>query len=208
MGRPNVYQNHRRKLNRLAKQSIILTWSVSFGLGLLTTLKIIPGDEYQVHSMGMTLSKSFDQYHLYQILVFMSVAFLWAVYAKSYFSVKKNNRASLAHTSTENHPKFQMLRIEMHIILSCTLCYFPLLIVQSFREISSFQLQNLEEFSITGNSFWNFGIYVASRLIVANSLINCVIYNYHNKYVRRELPNFCSKQKTREENLGNKGTAV
>ena len=59
----------------------------------------------------------------------------------------------------------------------------PLAIIQSFHEVPRLIFENYPNFSPLGNSAWNFAMYVASRLIVINSFLNCIIYNYKNKFL-------------------------
>jgi len=194
LGKPSVYQNNRQKLNSAAKKSVLFSWIFSIALALVTEFRILPNDEFVVHSMGMTLSLAFDQLHLYQILIFLSLLTLWVIYFWSYKTVSKNHRSSSVQAKAKkDDPKFEMLRIEKNMILSVTICYSPLFIVQSFRECDSLQLSNYDKFSVVANSAWNFSMYLASRFVVFCSLINCIIFNYHNKYVRRELFWKCDK---------------
>ena len=178
-----------------------MVWIFSFLLALVTVFKIIPNDEFVVHSMGMTLSRCFDHLHLYQLLIFSSLLFLWVIYVMSYKAVRENHQSSLVKNdrpkSKKTDPKFQMLKIEMKMILSISICYVPLIIVQSFREFEFLQLKDYGKFSKEGNSVWNFCLYLSSRLVVLNSFLNCIIYNYNNKYVWREL-HFFKKRNTNQ----------
>ena len=193
---PRVYHNYRRKLNRLAKKSILAIWGLSFVIALIPFTHILPDDDYVIYPMGMTLSSAFDRLHIYHVVIVATISTLWIIYVISHQAVCRNHQISLAAQNSKNkHPKFEMLQTEKNMIFSFTISYFPLVIVKCFRDCPSFNLKDYNNFSVIGNSIWNFSEYIAARLVIANSLVNCIIYNNGNKIVRLKLESLRNKCK-------------
>ena len=184
-----MYQNYRRKLNRLAKKSILAIWGLSFGIALIPFTHVLPDDDYVVYPMGLTLSTALDRLHIYHALIVATLSVLWIISVKSHKQVYSNHQNSLAATNKQEHPKFAMLQTEKNMIILSTVCYFPLIVVKCFRDCPSFYLKDYNNFSVIGNSIWNFSEYIAARLVIANSLVNCIIFNKSNKTIQREFAN-------------------
>ena len=142
----------------------------------------------------MTLSRQLDRLHIYQILIFLAIAILWSVYILSITAAaKKDKKTTIKKNNKTVKNIYRLLTVEKHMIICNTVCFFPLLIIQSFRAFPTLDLQNYHQFSSVGNLSWNFSIYIASRLVVFNSLIDCIIYNWYNKYLRK-LPQASKSQ--------------
>ena len=180
--KPLQYHRQRTRLNLYAKKGVVLIWAMSFLLSMMTALRLIPGDKFEVHPMGMTLSKQLSDLYFYHSIIIFSTLLLWIIYAKIHFALKKNV-ALFSRNRRKRSQKRLMVRTLRAMIISFTVCYMPLAIIQSFHEYPTLHLDKYFQFSSLGNSAWNFGMYVASRLIVLNSFLNCVIYNYKNKYL-------------------------
>ena len=197
MAQPTLYHNNRNRLNDSAKRTIVASWIFSFGIGIITSLGLISGDKFQIYPMGMTLSKKFDELYLYEALILAEIILLWLIYIVSRITInKKNKKSSIKKdgNSVKNATKAMISQVR-NLILASSFCYLPLAIVQSFREHPTLNLVNTPQFSDKANTAWNVCMLVASRLVVLSSLLNCIIFNSHNKYVAQEKDMFFKKMK-------------
>ena len=184
--KPLLYFQYRRRLSLYAKRGIFIIWILSFLLGLITSFQIIPNDRFKVYPMGMTLSKQMSDLYIYQVMIIISAIFLWSIYAKIYYALKEHIALIKDRRRTTNEKRF-MLIILKAMITAFSICFLPLAFLQSFHNHPLLSLKNIRQFSPAFNVAWNFGMYIASRLVVLNSLLNCVIYNYKNKYLVFEI---------------------
>ena len=202
--KPLSYHQHRTRLNLYAKRGVIVIWLLSFLFGLMTTFRLIPGDKFEVHPMGMTLSKKMSDLYFYHSMIILSTVILWSIYAKIHYALK-NDVALFERNRRKRNGKRLMVRTLKAMIISFSICYMPLAVIQSFHEVPSLHMNNYSRFSPFGNSVWNFSMYLASRLVVLNSFLNCIIYNRKNKYLaieQRKIQNrfFGKRNNSRKKN--------
>ena len=186
--KPFTYHNNRKKMRVMAKRGLIAVWLFSIVLGLVTTFKLFPGDKFEVHPIGMTLSKKMSDLYLYQTIIIVSATVLWSFFAKTNAALNHVS-SSIGDKGKRNDKKIIVLTLKA-MIISFTICYLPLAIVQTFYDMPILSLSNYPDFSPIGNFSWNICMWFASRLVVLNSFLNCIIFNFRNKYVVDRLKEF------------------
>lgn len=185
LAKPFTYHNHRKQLGVYAKRGLVVIWLFSVILGLVTALKLIPGDKFEVHPMGMTLSKKMSDLYLYQTIIVISATVLWSFFARVN-SALKHLTASIGSKGKHNDKQIMVMTLRS-MITAFTVCYLPLAIVQTFYNLPILSLKNYPNFSPVANFTWNICMFFASRLVVINSFLNCVIFNGRNKFVIQRL---------------------
>lgn len=110
LAKPTVYHNNKKKLNRSAKISIAISWAASFFIGFVTAMRWIPGDKFQVHPMGMILSKKMDELYLYEALIVVMIFLLWLIYTISRVTDRRNSKKSLARSKASKTSKKEKMK--------------------------------------------------------------------------------------------------
>ena len=174
---------------------IVIIWIISTCLGLAPIFGIIPGDRYFIHPMGMTLSYQMDNLFLYSATVSFCLLVIWSLTLLPCAIMrrkKKQHRSSQKRLCRDNpmisrsfriNGKFKRLdRTLRTVVIAFTISYLPLVVTQSFAKSDSINLlQNPKTFDVKTNFVFNAAMFLSSRLILANSFANCIIYNVKNK---------------------------
>ena len=197
--RPNTYWRNRNRMIRISIKVILSIWILSACLGLLPIFPIIPEDRYFIHFVGMTLSRQMDNLYLYAATLCIGLGVIWTLTLVPYAVMrrKKKIRKDLTRDSQSDvlspsnrlKPKGNFRKLEkvlnetlLVVVVAFTISYMPLVITQLFSKSLHINLSLYpKDFDPHINYIWNIAMYLSSRIILANSFANCIIYNIKNK---------------------------
>ena len=193
--RPNFYWRRRNLIIKSAMYVIVIIWSTSAFLGMVPIFGIIPKDRYFIHPMGMTLSFQMDNLYLYSATICFGLLVIWILTLLPFAIMRRKqnqHRNSQKRLCRDNvmlpstfrmNRKFKRLdRTLRTVVLAFTISYLPLVVTQSFTKSNLINLfLNPKTFDAKTNVVFNAAMFISSRLILANSFANCIIYNVKNK---------------------------
>ncbi|CAK8686376.1 unnamed protein product [Clavelina lepadiformis] len=179
---PMEYWKNRDRHESRGTVAIVLMWLISLSIGLVTAFQIIPGDRFEVHPMGMTLSKKMDEFYLYGLLLGAGAAAFWWMNFSIWKKLRKRSVPGEEESRTVNNVRKNLCTEAVtNMGIAFSICYMPLTLLQSFHDLDCLNLRkNAASFNILANTLWNSGMFLASRLVVISSVINCIIYNHKN----------------------------
>jgi len=213
--RPNFYWRRRSVVIKSAMYVIVVIWTISVLLGIVPVLGIMPDDRYFIHPMGMTLSFQMDNFYLYSATVCLGLLVVW-IFTLLPFAImrrkRKQHRNSQKRMSRDNimlpssfrmNRKFKRLdRTLRTVVVAFTISYLPLVVTQSFTKSNFINLfQYPQNFDLKTNVIFNAAMFLSSRLILANSFANCIIYNVKNKEFLYAAKKIFSKKVARNSGM-------
>jgi len=180
--------------------AIVITWLLAIILGLLPIFEIIPGDRYQVHPVGLTLSVVMEEHSLYVYITLASFLALWTLTTLSYVVHRKKaenrHKEMVSQSKLQNHPSFvkkwkdkeserQLSQNIVAVIIAFTICYIPFAVTQSFGKSKKIHFDRYpESFDSDRNYIFNAFLFVSCRIVIINSFLNCIIYSVNNRQFR------------------------
>lgn len=193
-----TYRRHKQKLLKIARVCILMSWILSSALAAFPI--VAEEDQYKIHPMGMVLSVKMDHLYLYETILILGLALIWAINIVSCLQARKQLRqriygnydnSSMNNKSNNNSCKRSKdnirpglaLALEQRtqsvtrsfraLFITFTLCTLPLVIIQSFSQSESLWLsKNPQKFDPVKNNIWNSAMFIASRLVMLKAMTN------------------------------------
>ena len=117
---------------------------------------------------------------------------LAALLGKRFRSANSMESSFVSEETSDEH--FQRKHLELslaktvrYVVVAFTLALVPTILATGTSGLSSLDRTDSCNFNPVASAAWNGSAYLAARILLSNSFVNCIIYSYRNKNFRSGL---------------------
>ena len=126
---------------------------------------------------------------MYIIFLVSSLLWVWILNTALYISVKRRPKPIAILDNNRKQLEVALATTVQYIVIAFSMAILPSTVSVGVGTITSLD-PNSPNFNPLGIATWTGFSYLASRILLANSFINCIIYGYRSKDFRSALKTF------------------